>query len=71
MSPSAYEKALRRRMSREAKLAKVRLLFPRGKETGLICLDYKGNFLTYPLDSTPTATAGRLDEVLRWIRERR
>jgi len=71
MSPFAKEKAIRRRMTREAKLAGLHLKKTRGEDSGYILVEQKTNFLIWPNSYSTTATAGRLDEVLRWIRERR
>ena len=71
MSPFANEKALRRRMTREAKLAGLRLKKTRGEESGYVLIEHRTNFLIWPDSYSTSATAGRLDEVLRWIRERR
>jgi len=70
MSPFAKEKAIRRRMTREAKLAGLDLKKTRGEDSGYILVEQKTNFLIWPDSYSTTATAGRLDEVLTWIRER-
>lgn len=66
MSPFANEKALRRRIPLEYKLAGLRLTNPTGKQSGVVLIEHRSNqgiFISGEfLDS--------VDEVLSWIRDR-